>query len=248
MSGSDVEVERQGAVAVLRLSSPVAHAALALAAAQELDARLGELESDDELRALVVVLTGDEPSPMRPAQDAIRATAAAIERLGRFTRPVVAAIEGSAFGVALELALACDLRVGRRDARFGLPGIGFGIMPYAGATQRLPRLVGLARACDLVMTGDALDACEARRIGLVQRLSDGTEALPAALAVAAAIARAAPASMRLTKEALHEGVDMTLAQGLRMELDLYLLLFSTQDRVEGIQAFRDKRPPHFVGS
>ena len=242
MSGSGVQVERRGAVTTLRLSSPVAQAALDLQTAIELHARLDQLEADDELRALVVVFAGAEPSSMQPAQDAIQATAAAVERLGRFTRPVLAAIEGSAFGVALELALACDLRVGRRDASFGLPGIARGAMPYAGATQRLPRLVGMARALDLVLTG------EARRIGLVQRLADGAEALPAALTVAEAIARAAPASMRLTKEALHQGIDMTLAQGLRMELDLYLLLFSTQDRVEGIQAFRNKRPPRFTGS
>lgn len=248
MSGSGVQVERRGAVAALRLPGPIAHAALGLQTAAELHARLDELEDDDALRALVVVFAGAEASPIRPAQDDIVATASAIERLGRFTRPAVAAIEGSAYGVALELALACDLRVGRRDASFGLPGIGFGAMPYAGATQRLPRLVGMARALDLVLTGEAVGAGEAQRIGLVQRLADGAEALPAALAVAEAIARAAPASMRLTKEALHQGIDMTLAQGLRMELDLYLLLFSTEDRVEGIQAFRDKRPPRFTGS
>lgn len=248
MSGSGVQVARRGAVTTLRLSSPVAQAALDLQTALDLHARLDQLEDDDELRALVVVFAGAELSSMQPAQDAIQATAAAVERLGRLGCPVVAAIEGNALGVALELALACDLRVGRRDASFGLPGIARGAMPYAGATQRLPRLVGMARALDLVLTGEAVDAAEARRIGLVQRLADGAEALPAALAVAEAIARAAPASMRLTKEALHQGIDMTLAQGLRMELDLYLLLFSTQDRVEGIQAFRDKRPPRFTGS
>jgi enoyl-CoA hydratase/carnithine racemase len=249
MDDDTLLLARDGAVATLRLLRPVADAALDRTSAAALVRQLDELEADDALRVLVLRYDGDaETGAAAAGADDASATAGAVERLGRFTRPVVAAIDGGALGVALELALACDLRVGTHGASYGLPRIRVGAMPYAGATQRLPRLVGQGRAFDMVLSGDAVGTAEARRIGLLQRVVDPAQLDASVHLLATAMAQAAPASMRLTKEALHQGLEMTLDQGLRMELDLYLLLFSTADRVEGITAFRDKRRPRFSGA
>src|SRR5574337_1962958 len=203
MDDDTLKVERDDGVATLRIAQPVGDAARDLPTAVELVRQLDGLEADDELRVLLLMFSGAAPDPLaRPAADTVGATAAAVERVGRFARPVVAAIDGDAFGVALELALACDLRLGTPDSAYGMPRIRWGVMPYAGATQRLPRLVGGARATDLVLTGEPLGSAEAQRIGLVQRIAGSGELAEQAGALAAALARFAPASMQLTKEAL----------------------------------------------
>ena len=162
--------------------------------------------------------------------------------------PVLGAINGDAIGLGLELALACDIRIGTRGARFGLPAVSRGSMPSAGGTQRLPRLVGYGKAAEMILTGALVDAEEACRIGLLTRLVAPDALMGAALTMAGEMASKSPLALAYVKEALQKGMDLTLDQGMRMELDLYLLLFTTGDRREGITAFKEKRKPRFKGA
>ena len=171
-----------------------------------------------------------------------------VESIAALKVPVIAAIKGDAVGLGLELAMACDIRIGTMGARFGLPAVRAGSMPSAGGTQRLPRLVGLAKALEMILTGALIDGAEAEAVGLLNRLTAPREVMSTAAAMAEEMASKSPLSLAYVKEALHKGMDLTLDQGMRMELDLYLLLFTTSDRVEGITAFKEKRSPRFDGA
>ncbi len=200
---------------------------------------------DEEAR--VVLLTfGPELNELQPKHDTDQASFA--ESVAKLKQPVIAAIRGDALGPGLELALACDIRIGTKGARFGLPRIKDGQIPSNGGTQRLPRLVGQGRALQMILTGDPVDADEACRIGLLHRIVASESLVGAAMDMAQQMAENSPLSLSYVKEAVYSGRDLTLDQGLRMELDLYLLLFTTSDRTEGITAFREKRKPDFKGN
>ncbi|MCA9851115.1 MAG: enoyl-CoA hydratase/isomerase family protein, partial [Dehalococcoidia bacterium] len=173
--------------------------------------------------------------------------AAGIDAVAAIPQPVIAAIRGRAHSVALELALACDVRVTDEDATFAMGDTSLGRVPLAGGTQRLPRAIGRAQALRLVLLGEEIDAAEALRLGLVSRAVRADELDAAAMAIADAIASRGPIATRLAKEAVHRGVEMPLDQALRYELDLTVLLQSTADRAEGVRAFAEKRPPRFIG-
>ena len=170
-----------------------------------------------------------------------------VEPVAKLKQPVIAAIESDAIGLDLELALACDIRIGIKNARFGLPQIRQGRTPFNGGTQRLPRLIGFTKAMGMILTGELIDAEEARRVGLLNRVVAPDDLMDAAMKLAQDMAGKSPLSMSYVKEALYSSGDLTLDQGLRMELDLYLLLFTTSDRSEGIQAFKEKRKPVYKG-
>jgi len=161
--------------------------------------------------------------------------------------PVIAAINGDAYGQGLELALACDIRVASRGAKFGFPQVAQGLIPMDGGTQRLPRIIGRGKALELIFTGDSIDADEALNIGLVSKVVDSENLMDEVDALANGLNEKAPIALRYVKEAVNKGMDLTLEQGLRFETDLYLLLHTTDDRTEGIRAFQEKRPPHFEG-
>jgi enoyl-CoA hydratase/carnithine racemase len=161
--------------------------------------------------------------------------------------PVIAAISGEASGMGLELALACDIRLASVRARFSLPHIEKGLVPSDGATQRLPRLVGRAKAMELMLTGETITARDALQIGLVNRVLPQKELLPYALEMGRNMAGKASLALKYCKEAVMEGLDMALGQGLHLEGDLYFLLHTTADRTEGITAFKEKRKPRFKG-
>ncbi len=161
--------------------------------------------------------------------------------------PVIAAIDGEASGMGLELVLACDIRLASVRARFSLPYINKGLIPSDGATQRLPRLVGRAKAMELIMTGKTITAKNALQIGLVNRVLPQKGLLPYALELGREMAGKASLSLQYCKEAVMKGLDMTLDQGLHLEGDLYFLLHTTDDRTEGITAFKEKRRPRFQG-
>jgi enoyl-CoA hydratase len=164
-----------------------------------------------------------------------------------FNCPTIAAINGDALGQGLELALACDLRMCSQKATLGMPQIKVGEMPWDGGTQRLARLVGKAKALELILLGETIDAEEARRIGLVQRITPPDELMTAVMDLARKMAAKSPVSLAYVREAIHKGMDLTLDQGLRLEADLYYLIHTTEDRTEGITAFREKRRPQFKG-
>lgn len=170
-----------------------------------------------------------------------------VEAVAAIPQPVIAAIRRRAHSIALELALACDIRIAAEDARFALPDTQAGVVPRGGGTQRLPRAIGRAQALRLILLGEEVDAAEARRIGLVSRVVPSSEVEAAAREIAEAVAARGPIATRLAKEAVHRGLEMPLQQALRYELDLTVLLQSTADRAEGVRAFADKRPPRFIG-
>jgi enoyl-CoA hydratase/carnithine racemase len=161
--------------------------------------------------------------------------------------PTVAAIQGDAVGQGLELVLACDVRVAAETAHFGFPEIKKGLIPQDGGTQRLARLVGRGKATEMILTGEVIDAQEALRIGLLNKVVPSESLTAVALKMAQEIGSKAPIALRYTKEAIYKGMDMTLEQGLRLEADLYLLLHTTRDRTEGIKAFQEKKPLRFEG-
>ena len=169
------------------------------------------------------------------------------QAIAAIDKPVIAAIRGYAVGGGLELSLACDLRVASEDARFGMLEVRRGRLGGAGGTQRLPRLVGRARALEICLTGELIDAQEAYRIGLVNRVAPAAELIPAAERYAASILRGAPLSVMAIKEAITRGLEMPLEQGLRLEAELGLQLSLTEDQKEGSRAFAEKREPVWKG-
>ena len=171
-----------------------------------------------------------------------------IEILDQVRKPVIAAIHGYCLGGGLEIAMACDIRMAAPNAIFGLPETSLGLIPGGGGTQRLPRLIGLGRALDLLLSGDRIGAAEAFRIGLVSRLSASNDSLiDEAQALAERIAARPAAASAYAKEAARDGLEMDLRAGLKLEKDLFVLLMSTEDRREAAAAFREKRPPAFTG-
>ncbi len=158
---------------------------------------------------------------------------------------VIAAVNGFALGGGFELALACDLRVASRTAKFGLPEVGLGLIPGFGGTQRLPRLIGEGRALDLILTGRHVEADEALMLGLVNRVGD--DALAEAKKLASVIIKNGPVALGLAKEAVRRGLDVTLAEGLEIEADLFGMVSTTKDMREGTTAFLEKRKPNFKG-
>ena len=211
---------------------------------------------DPDIR--VVVLTGAEenafliePEMARPGSEEDEGleaiTGGLAEHIAKLDVPVLVAIHGDAISQGLELALGCDMRITSEISHFGLPHIKAGLMPWDGGTQRLSRLVGRAKAIEMILTGEMIDAQEALRIGLVNRIVPRGEVTAVVMGLAQEMASKGPIALRYTKEAISKGIDMTLEQGLRLEADLYLLLHTTRDRTEGIKAFRNKRAPQFQG-
>ncbi len=218
--------------------------------ANELEDLCDEVNWDDNARVVVLAYDGkvfdrdtEEASPWGEIDPA-----SLVSPVAQLKQPVIAAIEGDALGIGLELALACDIRIGTERARFGLTQVVDGLIPSAGGTQRLPRLVGWSKAQEMILTGEPVDADEAKRIGLIHRVVPRVELMERATELAHDMAARSPLAMNCVKEALHSGLDLTIDQGMRMELDLYLLLFTTRDRTEGITAFRENRKPVFEGT
>jgi enoyl-CoA hydratase len=167
--------------------------------------------------------------------------------IARLDCPVIAAIQGAVAGQGLELALACDIRIAASGSSFCLPQLTAGMIPHDGGTQRLPRIVGKAKALEMILMGQLIDDKEADRIGLVSRLVSPAELMTVAMEAARKMALQAPLAVRYAKEAICQGMEMNIQQGLRLEADLYFLLHTTSDRREGIEAFQEKRTPKFTG-
>jgi len=170
-----------------------------------------------------------------------------VEALARLTQPVIAMVEGRARGLGAELALAADFRCLATTASFSFPDVAAGRLPTFGATQRLPRLIGRARAMEILLLGREVAAAEALEIGLAARVTPA-EDLPAAVeGLAQTLARHGPLALALAKEAVVRAGDLSLAEGMRLEEDLYALLQTTEDRREGVRSFLEKRAPRFRG-
>ncbi|HOB29331.1 MAG TPA: enoyl-CoA hydratase-related protein [Bacillota bacterium] len=169
------------------------------------------------------------------------------QKIEDFPAPVIAAVNGFALGGGLELTLCCDIRVMAENARVGLPEVTLGIFPGYGGTQRLPRTVAPGKAKELIYTGDMIDAAEAYRIGLADRLVPPGEALPEARKIAKKILERGPIAIRLAKQAVNRGLSQPVSEGFKTEALLFGLLCDTEDQKEGAAAFLEKRPPVFKG-
>lgn len=251
-------VERDAGVGWITLNRPESINAINDAIRQDLPASLRSLDADPDVRVIVLRGAGDrgfcagadlkERSVPDDAPNA-RSTAERsswIEAFDRVAKPVIASIHGFCLGGGLEIALACDLRIASADAVFALPETGLGLIPGGGGTQRLPRLVGLGHALELVLTGDRIDAATAHRMGLVTRLAPDREVLATeTAALARRLAARPPLATCFVKEATRAGVELELQAGLRLERALFTLLLSSDERREAVAAFREKRSPVF---
>ena len=241
--------------AVIELAGPVTGADRIRSASDQLSDACSGISGADEARVVAFVGSGENPFSWGEGYDDLLETAAAgaglfrspAESLGDLELPVVVGIRGDAFGPGLELALACDIRIAAEGARFGLPQVRAGYIPCDGGTQRLSKIVGKAKALEMILTGETIEAREALRIGLVNRVVPEEEVVNTVMDMAGEMVSRAPVAMRFAKEAVMDGMEMTLEQGLRLEADLYFLLHTTRDRAEGITAFREKKVPRFEG-
>lgn len=254
----NILVDRDGPLAFITLNRPKVLNAMNRKTKVEVLGALEELEGDDGVRVVIFRGAGEKafvagadikefqgPRPMEQRED--RRQLQFYERVAAFPKPIIAMIGGYCLGGGCELALACDLRVASRSSKIGQPEINLGLLPGGGGSQRLPRLVGEGKALQLVLTGDIISAEEARAIGLVEEVYPDEELEARTKELALTIAEKSPVALRLAKEAVRAAARMDLDAGLEYEATLFSLLFSTEDKEEGVKAFLDKRKPKFKG-
>jgi enoyl-CoA hydratase len=261
VSGDFVRVEKpEEGIRVVTIDQPEKLNVLDIRVLEELEREISAAESDPVLRCLVLTGGGEkafiagadigELAKLTPTEgrEHSRRGQALLDRIEQLPAPTIAAINGYAYGGGLELAMACTIRVASENARMGLPETSLGIIPGFGGTQRLPRLVGRARALELVLTAEKrLTASEAERLGLVNRVVPAGQALSAALDIARKIRANGPVACRYVLEAIRRGLDMPLAEGQALEATLFGLCAATEDMTEGMTAFLEKRPAKFTG-
>ncbi len=252
----NILVEQEDGVAVVRLNRPKVLNALSGPLMTELVEALEGLDADRAVRC--IVLTGNERAFAAGADIAEMADASAVEmmqrnqferweRIRKVRTPIVAAVSGFALGGGCELAMMCDMIVASESARFGQPEILIGVIPGAGGTQRLTRTVGKALAMEIVLTGRQITAREAHAAGLINRVVPNELCLESAVQLAREVAARPPIAVMLGKDAVLKAFDTTLEAGLDAERKNFFLLFGTEDKREGMQAFLEKRPPQWKG-
>jgi enoyl-CoA hydratase/carnithine racemase len=238
--------ERKGQVCYITLNRPQVGNAINNRMADELADVCQTIQRDEKIRVVIIKGEGNVFSTGSDLEewDAKCDASGFIARLEPVT---IAAIDGVAMGEGLELALACDIRVASDRASFCLPHTAHGLIPSGGGTQRLPRLVGKGKALEMILTAEPIAAEEALNIGLVSKVASPFKLFSIVEEWAERITTQAPIALRYAKEAVNKGMDVTLEQGLQLEADLYFLIQTTEDRMEGINAFKEKRPPRFKG-
>jgi methylglutaconyl-CoA hydratase len=258
--GSTVRVQREGAAVILSLCRPDAANALSRALVADLRAALGGLSGQRD-GAAALILTGQGEKAFCAGADLrerrtfsidetrafLRDLNTLVDDLAAFPRPVIAALNGAAFGGGLELALACDFRLCVEGAQLGLPEVRLGIIPGAGGTQRLSRLCGVGVAKELILTGRRIDAGKARELGIVNAVVRADRLRAEALAWADEIALCAPMAVAQAKRAIDEGFARPLAEALAVERTAYEVVLTSEDRNEGLTAFAEKRRPGWKG-
>jgi enoyl-CoA hydratase len=251
-------VEQREHVAIITINRPDKRKALNIKTREEGAAALDELRADDGVRVVVITGAGDKAFIAGADIGEFAGRTAVTQRdvmIGRslftaidtFPKPVIAMINGYCLGGGCELAMACDLRIASERASFGQPEINLGIIPGGGGTQRLTHLVGEGKAMELILTGEIIDAQVAHSIGLVNMVVPHEELAAKTLEIANRIAEKSPVALRLAKEAVKTAARSTLDEGLRREIDLFALCFSSADKDEGVNAFLEKRKPEFKG-
>ncbi|MGE6632272.1 enoyl-CoA hydratase [Bacillus sp. NPDC077027] len=246
-------------IAMMTLNRPEKANSLSAKLLSDIQCTIRSITQDERIRCLLVTGAGTNvfcagadlkerlsmtEIEAKEAVLTIQQTFTAIEHL---SIPTLAVINGHALGGGLELALACDIRIAKEEAKLGLPETGLAIIPGAGGTQRLPRLIGSGKAKELIYTGATITAKEAKTIGLIEHVSSSDALLNDALQLAEKIAVNGPIALREAKKAINSGRDQDIQSGLALEYDSYLRLFSTEDRIEGLKAFQEKRSPQYKG-
>jgi len=251
-----IKVMKDGPVTTLYMNRPDQMNALSGAVFADLDEIIDELEKDKELRAVIITGEGKafvagadikEMSALNPEE--MRTFTAhgqkVLRRLEKLQKPVIAAINGFALGGGMEIALSCDIRLASDKAKFGLPEVKLGIFPGLGGTQRLTRIAGKGKACELIFTGDIIDAAAALAIGIVDRIVPAAQLMCEARAMAARIVVNAPIAVGLAKSSINMALESDLDSGLKYELDTVMKCMPTKDKKEGMKAFIEKRKPEF---
>ena len=245
-------IEKQENICIVKINNPQALNALNTTVLSELDCAFSEIASDNSISA--VILTGEGKAFVAGADIAQMSTmnaaggkafgeigAAVFRKIELLDKPVIAAINGFALGGGCELAMCCDIRIASAKAKMGQPEVGLGITPGFSGTQRLPRIVGMGVAKELIYTADVINAEEAYRIGLVNKVVEPEALMDSALAMAKKIAKKAPIAVKYSKEAINRGMQTDLDSAIAIEANLFGLCFSTEDQKEGMAAFLEKR-------
>jgi len=253
-----VEYTKEGKIAIFTINRPEALGALNVEGMRQLNNAFIDFRDDDELLVGIITGTGDKafsagvdikdylPFVKRTTDKPWKRPAGIMRELDIW-KPLIAACNGLTYGGGLELALACDMVIASENATFALPEVTVGLCPGGGGTQRLPRVIPRRIAAEMLFTGKPIDAQEAYRIGLVNKVVPRDKLMTEAKKLAETICQAAPLAVRTAKEAMMRGLDMSLAEGLRLEDDFQRYIMSTKDFEEGITAFREKRKPKFKG-
>ena len=249
-------IQDNGAVRVIKINNPEALNALNTAILKELDAAFTEVAEDNGI--LAVVLTGEgrafvagaDISEMK-SKNAIEGEifgklgASVFRKIELLPKPVIAAVNGFALGGGCELAMSCDIRLASAKAKFGQPEVGLGITPGFSGTQRMPRLIGMGKAKELIYTADIIDAAEAYRIGLVNHVYEPEALMEEAMKMAEKIASKAPIAVKNSKEAINRGIQTDMDSAVAIEAYLFGLCFASEDQKEGMAAFFEKRKANF---
>lgn len=256
MNFNNLTLEKKENVAILKINRPKALNALNTDTLLELDNAIDVLDKDQDVN--VIVLSGEGKAFVAGADilEMKEKTASEGREFGKLgsdvfrkieimEKPVIAAVNGFALGGGCELSMACDIRIASEKAKFGQPEVGLGITPGFSGTQRLSRLVGTAKAKELIFTGDMVDANTAEKIGLVNQVVSKEDLMNSALEMAEKISSKAQLAVRYSKAAINRGIETDIETGIEIEKDLFGLCFSTEDQKEGMNAFIEKRKPNF---
>jgi enoyl-CoA hydratase/carnithine racemase len=260
MSGKEIIFKRANGIVTVTFNRPEVHNALNGAMVDGLEKALDEIEEDKTIRCLILTGAGEKSflsgsdikelskrTPLTGIETSLKRQGL-LNRIDKLSNPSIAAINGYAFGVGCEIALACTLRIASEKARMGQLEINLGIIPGAGGTQRLPRLVGKARAAELILTGKIIDAEEALRIGLVNRVVPPNHLMDECLEWARNLSEKSPIAMKYALRAINQGIEVDLATGLKIEGLCLGACFASKDSKEGLNAFLEKRKPKYEGS
>lgn len=256
MKWENLLLEKEGNIAILSLNRPHALNALNSKVLEELDQAINRIEMDDEIHLLILTgqgrafVAGADIEEMKD-MNSMEARAFSkrgmeiFRRIELMEKPVIGAINGFALGGGCELAMSCDIRIASEKAKFGQPEVGLGITPGFAGTQRLARLIGLGRAKELIFTTDLIDAQEAYRIGLVNKVVKGEELINFTMDMAKQIVSKGQIALRYSKTAINRGIETDMETGMSIERELFGLCFATEDQKEGMEAFLEKRKPDY---